>query len=645
MRRSLFSPLWYRISGLRPLLHVDVSIECQRHRDQVWYLLIDAVSARQFRINPAAYAFIGRCDGTRTVQETWDALLDQSGDNAPTQEEVLQLLTQLTQRGLLEAGADQAARAPAPPRQHAGLNPLAFRVPLGDPWALLARLDFLRALMFFHGAFRVWLVAVLAAGGAALLNWNELAADLRGTRWLWLSWLLFPLLKSVHELAHALALKHFGGEVHKAGVTLFLLTPAPYVDASATSALRAPHQRAVVGAAGVMAELTIAALAMLVWLNATPGLARDLAFAALFAASVSCLLFNGNPLLRFDAYYVLCDLFELPNLAQRSSAWWGQRLRRGLRIAPAATPLSPARGETKWLVAYAPLALACRVLLGFGIVLWLGEISLLLGAGAALMFVFGLLRAPLRSLGALLREPRSNRAQLRVGTLVAACGAAAAGLVFAVPLPSQTAAVGVVWLPDQARVRPETSGFVAHLNARDGARVAAGEVLLELSDPVLEAARERLLSRAAELGAEHFGAMAEVKIERSLEFEEELARIEAELRHVEQRIASLAVRSNLTGTLVLPRSGDLPGTFAERGSTMGYVLDGEQIVVRAAIDQQDAALVRDQTRKVEVRLADAPGVVLKALRLREVPAAAMELPSAALGDSAGGPHVTDPVGP
>ena len=416
MRRSLFSPLWYRVSGLRPLLHVDVRIECQRHRDQVWYLLDDAVSGRQFRINPAAYAFIGRCDGTRTVQETWDALFDEAPDQAPTQDEVLQLLTQLTQRGLLEAGADQAARVQAPNKRRANLNPLAFRVPLGDPWALLTRLDFLRTLVFFRGAFWVWLTAVLVAAGAALLNWNELAADLRGTRWLWLSWLLFPLLKSVHELAHALALKHFGGEVHKAGITLFLLTPAPYVDASAASALRARHQRAVVGAAGVMAELAIAALAMLVWLNAAPGLTRDLAFAALFAASVSCLLFNGNPLLRFDAYYVLCDLFELPNLAQRSSAWWGQRLRRLLRIAPAAAALLPARGETKWLIAYAPLALACRVLLGVGIVLWLGEISLLLGAAAALIFAFGLLRAPLFSLIALLREPRSGRAQWRVGS-------------------------------------------------------------------------------------------------------------------------------------------------------------------------------------------------------------------------------------
>ena len=644
MRRSLFSPLWYRVSGLRPLLHVDVRIECQRHRDQVWYLLIDAVSGRQFRINPQAYGFIGRCDGARSVQETWDALLDDAGDDAPTQDEVLQLLAQLSQHGLLEggAGALQAARTHRPAKRHGMLNPLAFRVPLGDPWALLQRLDFLRKLMFFRGAFHVWLVAVLAAGGAALLNWNELAAAMHGSRWLWLSWLIFPFLKTVHELAHALAIRQFGGEVHKAGITLFLLTPAPYVDASAASALRACHQRAMVGAAGVMAELAVAALAMLVWQNAAPGLVRDLAFATLFAASVSCLLFNGNPLLRFDAYYVLCDLFELPNLAQRSTAWWGQRLRRLLRIAPAAAALLAARGETKWLIAYAPLALACRLLLGVGIVLWLGEVSLVLGASAAVVLIFGLLRPPLLALKALLAEARSQRAQLRVGALLAAACATVAGLLFAVPLPSQTAAMGVVWLPEQARVRPEAAGFVAHLNARDGARVAAGDVLLELRDPLLDAARERLASRAAELSAEHFAAMAEVKIERAIEFEQELTRTEAELRHVEARIASLTVRSNLGGILVLPHGGDLPGTYAERGSTMGYVLDGEQIVVRAAIEQQDAARVREHTRQVLVRLADAPGVVLKAERLREVPAAAMELPSAALGEGAGGPHVTDP---
>ena len=644
MRRSLFSPLWYRVSSLRPRLHADVAIECQRHRDQVWYLLIDAASGRQFRINPEAYAFIGRCDGERSVEQIWDALLEDAADAAPTQDEVLQLLSSLTERGLLDAvGAGKPAPRPQP-RSRAGrmLNPFAFRVPLGDPWALLQRLDPLRKLLFFPRVSWLWLALVGSAGAAAVLNWNELASAWHGTRWLWLAWLAFPFLKAWHELAHALAVRQFGGEVHKAGFTLFLLTPTPYLDASAATGFRARHQRAIVGAAGMLAELALAAVAMLIWLNVQPGLLRDLAFATLFSASVSSLLFNGNPLLRFDAYYVLCDLFELPNLAQRSSAWWGQRARHLLGAAAADEALAAARGETKWLLAYAPLAFACRLILGLGIVLWLGEISLLLGAIAALACLTGLVKPPAAAAWRLLREQRNARTRLRVALTFSVCAAACAGVVFALPVPLQTAAIGVVWLPDQARVRPDTSGFVARLNAADGASVRAGDALLDLSDPGLAANRERLLGRATELSAERYSAMATEKPERSAEFEQELARNEAELRNIDQRIAGLTVRSNLNGKLVLMQSADLPGTFAERGSTLGYVLDREQIVVRAAIDQQDAALVREHTRGIEVRLADAPGVVLKAEALREVPAANLELPSPALGDTGGGPYLTDP---
>ena len=644
MRRSLFSPLWYRVSGLRPRLHADVQVECQRHRDQVWYLLIDGASGRQFRINPEAYAFIGRCDGERTVEQTWDTLLEDAADAAPTQDEVLQLLASLTERGLLDAaGAGKQAARPQPrSRPGAMLNPFAFRVPLGDPWALLQRLDPLQKLMFFPAAGWLWLALVGTAVGAAAINWSELASAWHGTRWLWLAWLVFPFLKAWHELAHALAVRHFGGEVHKAGFTLFLLTPTPYVDASAAAGFRARHQRAIVGAAGIEAELAVAALALLVWLNVQPGLVRDLAFATFFSGSVSSVLFNGNPLLRFDAYHVLCDLFELPSLAQRSGAWWGQRARRLLGAGAAEDALAPARGETKWLVAYAPLAFACRLILGIGIVLWLGELSLVLGTIAALACVAGLVRPPAAAAWRLLREQRNGGARLRLAFAVSLCGAACLGMVFALPVPLHTAAIGVVWLPEQARVRPDTSGFVARLNAADGASVRAGDVLVDLSDPTLAASRERLLSRATELTAERYSALATEKPERSAEFEQELARNEAELRNIDQRIAGLTVRSNLNGRLVLVQGADLPGTFAERGSTLGYVLDREQIVVRAAINQQDAALVREQTRGIEVRLADAPGVVLIAQAVREVPAAHLELPSPALGDTGGGPYVTDP---
>ena len=132
---------------------------------------------------------------------------------------------------------------------------------------------------------------------------------------------VLSIIKGLHELGHALAVRRWGGEVLEAGFSLFVLVPTPYVDASASAAFAARHQRLVVAAAGIMVELAIAAAALVVWLNVQPGWARDLAFVTMFIASVSTLIFNANPLLRFDGYYMLCDALHLPN-RDKQQAWW-----------------------------------------------------------------------------------------------------------------------------------------------------------------------------------------------------------------------------------------------------------------------------------------------------------------------------------
>ena len=106
-----------------------------------------------------------------------------------------------------------------------------------------------------------------------------------------------------------------------------------------------------------MVELGIAAIALGVWLAVQPGLVRDIALVTLFICSVSTLLFNANPLLRFDGYYILCDALDLPNLASRSRAYWFARMEHVLRGTAPSAAVEPARGERKWLETYAPLAI------------------------------------------------------------------------------------------------------------------------------------------------------------------------------------------------------------------------------------------------------------------------------------------------
>ena len=647
MRESLFSPHWYRLAERHPHLRSDVTLQRQKVRDQSWYLLIDPASGHHHRLNQRAYDFVGRCDGRRSVEKIWEGLLEQLRDDAPTQDEVMRMLAQLEDQGLLVY--DAATDAATLERRHderarrGFINPFALRIPLGDPSAWLRRLDGLTALLFRPAVLALWVAAVLIALGAAASNWTALqvhATQWMGTpRYLLLSLLTFPFIKGLHELGHGLAVRRWGGDVHEAGFSLFVLVPAPYVDASAAVAFRGRHQRVMVGAMGIMVELALAALALLVWLNVQPGLVRDLAFVTAFIASVSTLLFNGNPLLPFDGYYVLCDALDLPNLAARSRAFWANLIRR-LMGRPAATALQPARGERKWLLCYAPVSASYRFFVSGLMILWVGAHSFVLGTLAAIIMLFLLVARPLWSATARLLDIPAGRERRRVFALVSALTCTLVLLLCAVPLPYHTLAAAVVWPPEQAQLRPGTDGFVVQILARDGEPVSKGQLLLKLDDPALFAARDKLESRIERLQASRFSALHgdQALVQNA---DQDLAQASAELDRVQQRIASLDLRARLDGTLVLLHQDDIPGTLVREGELLGYVLAQTTISVRAAVPEVDALLVRDATRDAEVRMTDT-GIALRAEVMRDMPAATLRLPSVALGDRGGGPTLTDP---
>src|SRR5262249_11982602 len=150
------------------------------------------------------------------------------------------------------------------------INPLAFRLPLGDPTRLLDRFQRVTPVLFSNASLVAWLLIVGAALLATGLHWGELGSYaskiFSSPRYLFLTWLMYPFIKAAHELAHGLAIRRWGGSVRQAGVTLFMLSPVPFVNASAADGFRQRYQRAVVSAAGIMTELLLAALAMGVWL-------------------------------------------------------------------------------------------------------------------------------------------------------------------------------------------------------------------------------------------------------------------------------------------------------------------------------------------------------------------------------------------
>jgi putative peptide zinc metalloprotease protein len=652
VQQSLFSELWYRVAEQHPRLRSEVRVQRQQVRGQRWYLLVNVVNGRQYRINEKAYEFVGRCDGLRSVEEIWNSLLEQLGDDAPAQAEVIHSLNTLHEYDLITY--DTALDASMLVRQgdkktQRGIqrlvNPFALRIPLGDPSRLLRYLDPLAQLVFNRVSFWVWIVAIVAASLTAASNWHALsshAVSYMGTpRYLFLAWISFPFIKTLHELGHALALRRWGGETHEIGFSLFVLVPAPYVDASAAAAFPSRAQRVIVGAAGIMVELVIAAFALAIWINVQPGVVRDLAFVTMFIASISTLVFNGNPLLQFDAYYVMSDALDLPNLASRSKAWWGQVLTQGLTGNGRAEHVQAENGECKWLFAYAPAAFTYRLVVSFLLVLWLGAHSAVLGGIAALLLILALIVKPtLSSFAQIWAATSVGGARVRGASVCATAGFLVIGAICVVPLPFHTVASGVVWPPEQARVRAATDGFVTQILARDGDQVTTGQVLVMLDDPNLFAQRDRLTSRLEQLQAARFSALLD-SYEHVRSAEEESARVQSELQRVEDKIEHLKVRAHADGRLVMPHQQDLAESFVRQGSTFGYVLERSQIGVRAVVPEYDVALVRDFTRGVQVRLAG-DSEFTNAELVRDIPAATYDLPSAALGDRGGGTHVTDP---
>jgi putative peptide zinc metalloprotease protein len=653
MTESIFSPYWYRVRDMHLELRPQVNVVRQFYRDQLWFVLQDPVSGKHYRVDAPAYQFVGRLDGHHTVQEIWDALAVEHGEAAPTQSDVIRLLGELSEASLLRAEqspefAEMFRRRDERKikRDKSFVNPLAFRVPLFDPSTVLNRLLRIGNGLMQPATLVVWTAIVLFGLAAAVINWRLISAyahvHLLTPQYLFLMWLCYPVIKGLHELGHALATRVWGGEVKEMGITLLLLVPVPYVDASAASAFRERRQRVMVSVIGVMVELLIAACATILWLNIEDGVVRDLAFVAMFVGGVSTLLFNGNPLMRFDGYYALTDALELPNLAVRARAYVAyaaQRFLLGLRSlrSPAANG-----SERAWLLGYAAAAWCYRVALSLFIAVWVSAKSALLAWLVLGWFVIALFVKPaLQIVKYLLTSSRLVKRRVKSVALAGAMFAAASAFVLFVPIPLSIKAEGVVWLPEQARVRAGTEGFVDEVLAADGQFVTRDQPLLRLSDPKLLTRREELGAQVHRLVVAHESAVA-IDTARAQSLADEIAKVEAELEQTNARVAELVVRSGVDGTLVMPRAKDALSSYVGKGAILAHVLAPDSVTVRAALSQADIGLVRERTQKVAVRLAETFDEVLAAHIASDTPDATNELPSMALGDHGGGNWVTDP---
>jgi putative peptide zinc metalloprotease protein len=400
-----------------------------------------------------------------------------------------------------------------------------------------------------------------------------------------------------------------------------------------------------VGGAGILVEIVLASLALIVWVNAEAGLVRAFAFNVMLIGGVSTLIFNGNPLLKFDGYYVLSDILEIPNLASRANNYIGYLAQRyAFRIRSATSPVT-APGEAGWMFFYGIAAFLYRLTITAAIVAFVSQQFFVVGTLIAIWAVILMLGVPVaKGLWFLFTSPALRHSRGRAFGVLSGAAATLAAALFIVPLPHSTLAEGIVWLPGNGIVNVGADGVVAEILAEPDSEVAPGTPLVRLEDPLLSARVELLEIRMREL---------QLRLDRqdiadaanSLIVKEELRLAEADLALARDRQKALTVRAQAEGTFILPGATDLVGRFLQRGDTVGYVARFDRPLIRVVVPEDEADLVRSRTREVSVRLAGDMADTVPASVIREVPALSDSLPSAALSTEGGGSIALDPTDP
>jgi putative peptide zinc metalloprotease protein len=654
MPDNLFSDSWYRVRDLTPSLRSHAQIGRQIYRDEVWFVLRDTANQRYHRFSPAAQTVIDSMNGQRTVDEIWRLATEVLADEAPTQDELIQLLGQLHQADVLRADVtpdtaelfERGNKQASKKRRGRWLSPFAIQIPLIDPDRFLTKtMPYARPLLGWLGAV-LWLAVVIPALVLAATHWADLTNNfldrVLSPQNLLVIWLVFPLLKVLHEFGHGYAAKNFGGEVHDMGIMFLVFSPVPYVDASSSWAFASKYRRALVGAGGMLVEVFIAALALYLWLAVEPGAVRSIAYNIIVIGGATTILFNANPLLRFDGYYILSDLLEIPNLRTRANAYLGYALERNLLGSKDVREPHHAPGEPFWFVSFSVAAFVYRLFVVSAILLWMLEWNFAVGVALGLFAIVGWFGVPsFKILKHIVTAPSLRRVRRRAIATSSAIVAACLLLLVLIPMPLRTRAEGVVWLPEEAFVRAGTDGFVDRLVAIPGEWVEAGDVLIELSDPQVDAEVTFAKASVRELEARYTAELANEPVAAQITLGK-LMQGRRELARAEERAANFEIRSDIAGRFVVPRSNDLPGRYVSQGQQLAYVVDLKSTRVRAVIPQNNIDLVRNRIRAVEVRLADSLSQTHPATISRVVPSASEQLPSAALGSGGGGEVAIDP---
>lgn len=637
-------------TAVRVRCRPDLVFVKTKHRRESSIVAKDPVSLKYHRLRPDEFFVLQLLDGQLSLEEIRDQYERQFAPDRVSLSQLNQLLFRLHQNGLtvsdaLMQGDRLMDRRGEEKRQRmmqhiSGI--LFIRFPGVDPEPLLRRLyPAVRPLLNRIGGLLATLFC-LAALILFVVHWEPFWAQMpEMQQWLRMDSVLLLMAviggtKVLHELGHAIACKHFGGECHQIGPMLLVFAPALYCDTSDSWMLRSRYQRAAVGLAGIGVEVILAAMATFIWVSTAPGLVHTIAMNVMLVCSVSTLLFNGNPLLRYDGYYVLSDLCDVPNLGQRS------RQALSARLAQVFFGVSDS-GDNEdernvWMLTYAVLATIYRWALTL-LILWFVAIMLRpyglesLGRLLCLAAIVGLVSMAVRSPVRFIRNPAKRRL-IRMNRLMVSCLVSTL-LVAAIvwPLPSGVSASGRIVPRQETPIYIGSPGELASLVAKPGSLVQEGDEIAQLVNRdvhlrYLQAkgryeSQQRLVDSIKRSRFEIPEAANELPAAEAL-----LEELGNQLETRKQRFDGLSLKSPATGRLLAvarrqESSGEADSDMYRLVRWSGFPTDSEnercflesgtELMSVASDNAWNAELILDQSTVQRVGLGRTVKLVLEAL--------------------------------
>ncbi len=487
---------------------IDLDVECEglgayieegfesNARCPEFYYHIEIPSASKFyRIGYSEYVFVSMLDGETSFAHALAVTAQKLGHRALSENQATQLVQWLLQNGLAGFAdgttiADPTQNEQNQPSLFQKLNPFWLKLPLGNPNRFLNALQPHFRWLFSPLAVFVSVLMIIGAAITVFSNWDSFQASSKQifspNNWIWML-VTWVGLKVVHELAHGLVCNRFGGKVKDTGIIFILFAPMAYVDVTSSWRFGSRWKRIAVAMAGMYIELLIAAICVFAWCYTTNPTISFQLFNIVFMASITTILFNANPLMRFDGYFALSDFLKIPNLYTAGSKSFSRQM-KWLFYGQVEEDSFRELDENNYFVPIYGICAACwKVIICFSLAI---TASVMFGGLGILLAMFGSVSwfgKPAKKLCEQLLSLYRIRPQsvFRAAVVSSFIALAFASSWFWVPNPFSVQSPCVVDFEEQSKVRSNSAGFVREVLVENGQAVQEGQELLVLENKEL----------------------------------------------------------------------------------------------------------------------------------------------------------------